>query len=130
MNLLRTWAVLRKEARHILRDRRAFFLVTVSPAFLLLVMTYTFMVDVKQVAVAVMDRSISFGAMNDAGPLFLELVAALTLHRTQVPVANYVYGLGGRDILPGEIESVYRDLLRVAETGQVEQMVTYLSVRE
>jgi len=80
-------------------------------------------------AVAVMDRSISFGAMNNAGPLFLELVAALTLHRTQVPVANYVYGLGGRDILPGEIESVYRDLLRVAETGQVEQMVTYLSVR-
>jgi ABC-2 type transport system permease protein len=56
MNLLRTWAVVRKEARHILRDRRAFLLVAVSPVFLLLVMAYTFMVDIKNVAVAVMDR--------------------------------------------------------------------------
>jgi pyruvate ferredoxin oxidoreductase alpha subunit len=81
-------------------------------------------------ALAVMDRSISFGAMNNAGPLFLELVAALTLHGVQIPAANYVYGLGGRDILPKEIETVYRDMLRVVETGQVEQLVTYLSVRE
>ncbi len=81
-------------------------------------------------AVAVMDRSISFGAMDNAGPLFLELAAALALHGVQVPVADYVYGLGGRDILPGEIERVYRDALKMAETGQVEQMVTYLSVRE
>jgi pyruvate ferredoxin oxidoreductase alpha subunit len=81
-------------------------------------------------AVAVMDRSISFGAMQNAGPLFLELVAALALNDVQVPVADYVYGLGGRDLLPHEIEGVYRDALKMAETGQVEQMVTYLSVRE
>jgi len=81
-------------------------------------------------AVAVMDRSISFGAMNNAGPLFLELVAALTLHGVQVPIADYVYGLGGRDILPREIERVYRDALKMAETGQVERIVTFLSVRE
>jgi len=81
-------------------------------------------------AVAVMDRSISFGAMNNAGPLFLELVAALMVHGVQVPMADYVYGLGGRDILPREIEGVYRDALKMAETGQVEQLVTYLSVRE
>ena len=81
-------------------------------------------------AVAVMDRSISFGAMDNAGPLFLELVAALALHGVQMPVADYVYGLGGRDILPGEIEQVYRETLKVAETGQVERLVTYLSVRE
>jgi len=81
-------------------------------------------------AVAVMDRSVSFGAMNNAGPLFLELVAALTLHGVQVPTADYVYGLGGRDILPREIEQVYRDAFKIAETGQVERIVTYLSVRE
>jgi ABC-2 type transport system permease protein len=56
MNLLRTWAVVRKEARHITRDRGTFFLVTVSPVILLLVMAYTFMVDIKNVAVVVMDR--------------------------------------------------------------------------
>jgi pyruvate ferredoxin oxidoreductase alpha subunit len=81
-------------------------------------------------AVAVMDRSVSFGAMQNAGPLFLELLAGLTANGVQVPVADYVYGLGGRDILPREIEGVYRDALKMAETGQVEQMVTYLSVRE
>jgi len=81
-------------------------------------------------AVVVMDRSVSFGAMDNAGPLFLELVAALTLHGVQVPMADYVYGLGGRDILPREIEQVYRDALKMAETGRVERLVTYLSVRE
>jgi pyruvate ferredoxin oxidoreductase alpha subunit len=81
-------------------------------------------------AVAVLDRSVSFGAMNNAGPLFLELVAALTVHGVQVPVADYVYGLGGRDILPYEIEAVYREMLRVAERGQVERSVTFLGVRE
>jgi len=81
-------------------------------------------------ALAVMDRAISFGAMDNAGPLFIELVSALALHGVDMPLADYVYGLGGRDIRPGEIESVYRDMLRAAETGKVEQRVTYLSVRE
>jgi len=80
--------------------------------------------------VAVMDRSISFGAMDNAGPLFLELAAAFAIHGLQVPIADYVFGLGGRDILPREIERVYRDALKVAETGRVERRVTYLSVRE
>lgn len=81
-------------------------------------------------AIAVMDRSISFGAMNNAGPLFLELVAALAVHGIQKPVVDYVFGLGGRDIRSGEIEQVYRDTLNVAQTGHVEQVVTFLSVRE
>jgi len=81
-------------------------------------------------AVAVMDRSISFGAMDNAGPLFLELAAAFAIHGLQVPIADYVFGLGGRDILPREIERVYRDALKVAEAGRVERRVTYLSVRE
>ncbi len=81
-------------------------------------------------AVAVMDRAISFGAMDNAGPLFLELAAALASHDVQVPLSDYVYGLGGRDLRPAEIEQVYRDALRMAETGQVERKVTYLSVRD
>lgn len=81
-------------------------------------------------AVAVMDRSIAFGYLNNAGPLFIELTAALALNGVHIPVVNYIFGLGGRDIKPSEIESVYRDLLQVAETGRVERLVTYLSVRE
>jgi ABC-2 type transport system permease protein len=56
MSLLRTWAVIRKEMRHIMRDRGTLFLVTVSPVFLLLIMAYSFTVDIRNVAVAVMDR--------------------------------------------------------------------------
>ncbi len=56
MNLRRTWAVIRKEARHIMRDRGTLILVTISPVLLLLIMAYTFMVDIDNVAVAVMDR--------------------------------------------------------------------------
>jgi pyruvate ferredoxin oxidoreductase alpha subunit len=80
-------------------------------------------------AVAVMDRSVSFGATYNAGPLFLELVAALAVHGVRLPAAGYIYGLGGRDITPGEIEGIYRDLLHAAGTGRVERPVTYLSVR-
>ncbi|MCX7854691.1 MAG: pyruvate ferredoxin oxidoreductase [Anaerolineae bacterium] len=81
-------------------------------------------------AVAVMDRSIAFGYFHNAGPLFVELTAALALNGVHIPMADYIFGLGGRDIRPSEIESVYRDLLRIAETGKVERLVTYLSVRE
>jgi pyruvate ferredoxin oxidoreductase alpha subunit len=81
-------------------------------------------------AVAVMDRSISFGAMNNAGPLYIEIAAALALHGVHVPMSDYVYGLGGRDILPREIEQVYLEALKMAETGKVERKVSYLSVRE
>jgi pyruvate ferredoxin oxidoreductase alpha subunit len=81
-------------------------------------------------AVAVMDRSVSFGAMDNAGPLFLELAAALALHGVRIPVADYVYGLGGRDIGPDEIEGIYDDLLHTAETGNIAQPVTFLGVRD
>jgi pyruvate ferredoxin oxidoreductase alpha subunit len=81
-------------------------------------------------AVAVLDRSASFGSMDSAGPLFLELVAALAVHDVRIPVMDYVYGIGGRDILPHEIEAVFRETLRAGEAGQAERTVTYLGVRE
>jgi ABC-2 type transport system permease protein len=100
MNLLRTWAVLRKEARHILRDRRAFFLVTVSPAFLLLVMAYTFMVDIDEVAVAVMDR--------DGTPMS----------------RRYLSGLGGTgDVLVRYVASDYGEVERWLMTSEAKAAV-------
>jgi pyruvate ferredoxin oxidoreductase alpha subunit len=80
-------------------------------------------------AIAVMDRSISFGSMGNAGPLYSELAAALALNGVNVPIADYVYGLGGRDIRPSEIERVYREVFEMAETGEA-RGVTYLGVRE
>jgi len=100
MNVLRTWAVVRKEARHITRDRRSFFLVTVSPVFLLLIMAYTFMVDIKNVAVAVMDR--------DATPLSRQ----------------YIAGLGGSgDVVVRYVADDYGDLERWLMTSEAKAAI-------
>jgi len=55
MNLRRTISIMRKEMWHILRDRRTFVLVTVSPVFLLLVFAYSMSVEIRNVAIAVLD---------------------------------------------------------------------------
>ena len=87
--------------------------------------------DVK--AVGVLDRSIVFGAMNGdgPGPLYLELCAALfAAGNTTTRVADYIFGLGGRDIIPAYIEQVAQDLAEMAETGEVKSPVSYLGLRE
>ncbi len=80
--------------------------------------------------IGVMDRSISFGAMENAGPLFLEIAAAMKVYGNDSLIKDFVFGLGGRDILPSRIETAYRTLLRIAETGDIDELVTYLGVRE
>jgi pyruvate ferredoxin oxidoreductase alpha subunit len=79
-------------------------------------------------AVAVMDRSDSFGALG--GPLFIELCAAFKVHDVAAKTVDYIFGLGGRDTTPDQIERVFRDLAAIAETGKIKQLVTYLGVRE
>ncbi|MGB9593978.1 MAG: pyruvate ferredoxin oxidoreductase, partial [Anaerolineae bacterium] len=81
-------------------------------------------------AVGVMDRAISFGSMGNAGPLFLELAAAMKIYDATVPMADFVFGLGGRDIVPAQIEGIFRSLLQIAETGKVAELVSYVGVRE
>ena len=51
----RMFAITRKELRHITRDFRIFFLVTISPAFLLLILAYLFALDVGNVNLAWLD---------------------------------------------------------------------------
>jgi ABC-2 type transport system permease protein len=60
MSLRRTVAIVRKEILHIIRDPRNLFLVTVSPAFLLLLLANIFSFDVKQIHLAVLDLDHSF----------------------------------------------------------------------
>ena len=81
-------------------------------------------------AVAVLDRSISFGAMDGAGPLFLEVCAALFAAGLKAKVVNYIFGLGGRDIFPQHFEQVASDLQDIAATGKVKSLVNYLGLRE
>ena len=45
MSIRRLWAIMHKEFRHILRDRRMLFMVTLSPAIMLVTFGYVFTFD-------------------------------------------------------------------------------------
>ena len=42
---------------------------------------------------------------------------------------NYVYGIGGRDTTTKDIESIYSDLQKIADTGNSDNPFRYLGVR-
>ena len=79
-------------------------------------------------AIAVLDRSLSFGAQGN--PIFLEVVTALFTHGFTPKVVNYVYGLGGRDTVPAQIHRVYQDLIKIDREGLTVPSFRYLGVRE
>jgi pyruvate ferredoxin oxidoreductase alpha subunit len=79
-------------------------------------------------AVAVMDRACSFG--GDGGPLFHEIRHAMYDLPDRPHIINYIYGLGGRDTPPQLIDSIYQDTQKVAETGQIENKVQFIGLRE
>ena len=75
-------------------------------------------------AVAVLDRSEGFSGIG--GPLFQEVRSAL-YRKADMPVSGYVYGLGGRDITPEMIATVFADL----KDGRIhEDEAFHLGVRE
>ncbi|MGI6668219.1 MAG: pyruvate ferredoxin oxidoreductase [Acetivibrionales bacterium] len=80
-------------------------------------------------AIAVMDKADSFNAAG--GPLYTEVTSAMYANGVLSPKAiNYIYGLGGRDVKADDLELVFETLLKIAETGKVEQVYNYLGVRE
>ena len=82
--------------------------------------------DVK--VVCAMDRSLSFGALG--GPLFNELRSAFYDEGSRPIILNYIYGLGGRDIPPSTVKVIVDELLNVAKTMEVKELVKYVGVRE
>ncbi len=78
-------------------------------------------------AVAVMDRSESFGA--EGGPLFLEVRSALYDLADRVPLVDYIYGLGGSDVKTELIERVFTDLSDIASGATAPAGLTYLGTR-
>ncbi len=79
-------------------------------------------------AVAVLDRAESFS--NCGGPLFNDIRAAMYDSKNKPLMANYIFGLGGRDIFPKDIEDVYKELLEVVKVGKVKENINYIGVRE
>jgi pyruvate ferredoxin oxidoreductase alpha subunit len=79
-------------------------------------------------AVAVMDKSLSFG--GNGGAVFHEVRHVLYNAKVQPYVVNYVYGLGGRDTSPRELRGIYEDLQRILKTRRVEKSIQYVGLRE
>jgi len=79
-------------------------------------------------ALAVFDRAVSFGAPY--GALCSDVVSALHTLKETPKIFNVIYGLGGRDIKPSDIEFVFNEALETAETGIVKQPTMFLGVRE
>ena len=79
-------------------------------------------------AVAVMDKSMSFG--GNGGAVFHEVRHVLYDAKAHPYVVNYIYGLGGRDTSPQELRAIYEDLQRILQTKRVEKPIQYLGLRE
>ncbi|MFQ5711730.1 MAG: transketolase C-terminal domain-containing protein [Candidatus Geothermarchaeales archaeon] len=78
-------------------------------------------------SLAVMDRACSFGAPG--GALYSDVRAVFYDRDPRPAVFNAVYGLGGRDVTPKDLEGILRKALKVAETGEVDRSVEYVGVR-
>ena len=79
-------------------------------------------------AVAVLDKADSLNGAG--GALFEDVTSGMFVNKINVPTVNYVYGIGGRDTTVQDIESVYNDLAKIAETGNIENPYRYLGVRK
>ncbi|MBS7616323.1 pyruvate ferredoxin oxidoreductase [Candidatus Bathyarchaeota archaeon] len=79
-------------------------------------------------AVAVMDRSMSFGGQG--GAVFHEVRHALYDSSKHPLTVNYIYGLGGRDTSPSQIREIYTDLQEIVKKNRVEEPVKYVGLRE
>lgn len=79
-------------------------------------------------AVAVLERADSYGASG--GPVFSEIRSSLYDLGKKPNIVNYIYGLGGRDLAVEHISDVYNDLIKIAETGKVNELYQWITVRE
>ena len=79
-------------------------------------------------AVAVLDKADSLNAAG--GALFEDITSAMYVNQKNVPMVNYVYGIGGRDTTEMQIESVYEDLEKIVKEGKIENPYRYLGLRK
>lgn len=79
-------------------------------------------------AIAVMDKADSLNGM--CGPLYSDVVTALSKETVHIPAKNYIYGLGGKDVTPTDIETVFNDLLYAVKTGEGLTDTSYLGIKD
>lgn len=78
-------------------------------------------------AVAVLDKA---DPVNGAGgALYTDVTSSMYVNNKQVPMVNYIYGIGGRDTTSYDIEDVFNDLSEIVETGKIDNPYRYFGVR-
>jgi len=65
-------------------------------------------------AIGVFERTFAFGYQ---GPFTSEIKGALYGTGNDVPIKNYLLGIGGRDVRPKHVRAIFEDLFKVAENG-------------
>jgi len=78
----------------------------------------------KTEMLGIVDRSYTFGY---GAALYTETKGALYGH-SNIPVKNYVMGLGGRDIIPEIIVKVFEDMLKIAKEGKVDREIDWVGL--
>ena len=78
-------------------------------------------------AVAVLDKADSLNAIG--GALFEDVASSMYVENKNVPLVNYIYGIGGRDTTEKDLTSVYTDLQEIAKSGNVDNPYRYLGLR-
>jgi len=81
----------------------------------------------KAKAVAVLDKADSVNGAG--GALYTDVTSAMYVNNVNVPMVNYIYGIGGRDTTSYDIEEVYNDLMEIAKTGKIDNPYRYFGVR-
>jgi ABC-2 type transport system permease protein len=140
MSLKKTWAVMKKESRHIVRATGTFLMVTLSPVFLLIAMGFAFTVDIKNTPVAIIDRDhtslsrayLSKLAENDDLDIRLEAENHRDIERWleqgRVKAAVVIPERFAQDIRRGQ-GSELQVLIDGTDPNTAEQAARYISLR-
>jgi len=75
----------------------------------------------------VLDKAASFGAPG--GPLYEDVKTAFYDEVDRPLIADYIYGLGGRDASPELIRGIFKSLGRIHAEGEVAEKVSYVGIR-
>lgn len=78
----------------------------------------------KVKAVGVFDRAVSYGV---AGPSFIEFRNAA--YGLNVPIMDFIGGLGGRDVAGADVMFMFERLLEAAKTGKARKDITWMGTR-
>ena len=100
MSLYKTWAVLVKESRHIWRDPSTLVLLLLAPVFLMIIMSYALIADIRETPITVMDNSHSALSRE-----FLQTLA------------------NSKDIVVDKVAETYSDAERYFDRSQTKALV-------